>query len=97
MIKFLDRVLNPCPGERMRVTLRKYVRAGVTHFELTNASPDPIASIIWFAAEVMPEFTGRPATRFARTLNVLIQPLRKLGLTRRLLPKALDIWKKVGI
>jgi len=85
------------PGELIRETVRKYVRAGVTHFELTNASPDPIASIIWFAAEVMPEFTGRPATRFARSLNVLIQPLRKLGLTRRLLPKALDIWKKVGI
>lgn len=85
------------PGELIRETVRKYVRAGVTHFELTNASPDPIASIIWFAAEVMPEFTGRPATRLARSLNVLIHPFRKLGLTRRLLPKALDIWKKVGI
>jgi hypothetical protein len=77
--------------------VRNYVDAGVTHFEITNASPDPIASIIWFASEVMPEFTGRPATRWAKALHLLIKPFQKLGLSRKLIPGDLDLWKKVGM
>ncbi|MBT9588011.1 LLM class flavin-dependent oxidoreductase [bacterium] len=81
----------------IRQAVRDYVEAGVNHFEITNASLDPVASIIWFAAEVMPEFTGRPPTMWARALNLLVQPLSKLGLTRRLIPQDLDVWKKVGL
>lgn len=95
--EMLSRFVVAGPGDLIREQVRKYVNAGVTHFEITNASPDVISSIVWFACEVMPEFTGRPPTAFARALNVLIQPLRKLGLMRRLLPKDLDIWKKVGL
>jgi alkanesulfonate monooxygenase SsuD/methylene tetrahydromethanopterin reductase-like flavin-dependent oxidoreductase (luciferase family) len=95
--EMLSRFVVAGPGHLIREQVRQYVKAGVTHFEITNASPDVISSIIWFACEVMPEFTGRPPTAWARALNVLIQPLRKLGLMRRLLPKDLDIWKKVGL
>jgi alkanesulfonate monooxygenase SsuD/methylene tetrahydromethanopterin reductase-like flavin-dependent oxidoreductase (luciferase family) len=82
---------------RIRQAVRAYVEAGVNHFEITNASLDPVASIIWFAAEVMPEFTGRPPTLWARALNLLVQPFRQLGLTRKLVPEHLDMWKKVGM
>ena len=86
-------------GNRQRVTqaVQQYVEAGVEHFEITNASPDPLTSTVWFAAEVMPQFTGRPPTALARALNLLLKPFAQLGLTRRLVPPDVDLWRKVGL
>jgi alkanesulfonate monooxygenase SsuD/methylene tetrahydromethanopterin reductase-like flavin-dependent oxidoreductase (luciferase family) len=86
-------------GDRstIRQAARDYVQAGVNHFLVINASPDPLTSTFWFAHELMPEFSGKSPTLWARSLTHLVKPFAKLGLTRKVVPADLDIWKKVGL
>lgn len=86
-------------GDRdyLQEVVRKHVEAGVTHFSVHNASPDPIASMLWFAEEVMPRYSGRPAPLFLKVLRRALMPAARLGLTRKLVPQQFDIWKPLGI
>lgn len=83
--------------ERIVQEVERYIAAGVTHLQVINASPDPVASTFWFAREVMPRYNGRRPTPLARALNILVKPFARLGLTRRVVPAELDIWKKAGL
>lgn len=80
----------------IRNALQAYIEAGVTHFEIINASPDPLPSLAWLAAEVIPHFCKRPPTAWARAAHAWLKPLQRLGLTRKVVPSDLDLWKKVG-
>lgn len=64
--------------------VQAYVDAGATHFDLMNASPDPLTSTVALAAVVMPRFTGRPPTLTARLLHAALPPLARTGLLRRI-------------
>jgi alkanesulfonate monooxygenase SsuD/methylene tetrahydromethanopterin reductase-like flavin-dependent oxidoreductase (luciferase family) len=81
-------------GDRQTVlkALKSYVAAGVTHFEMMNASPDPLWSAGVIAHQFIPELTGRAPTLAARALNLASPLLLKSRLGRRLVPAELDRW-----
>ena len=84
-------------GDRATVlkTLKQYVAAGVTHFELMNASPDPLWSASVIANEFIPELTGRAPSFAARALGLASPLLLKSRIGRRLVPTELDRWKGI--
>ena len=74
--------------EALSARIHAYVEAGATHFDLLNASADPLSSTVAVAAVVMPRFTGRPPTLAARAMHAVLGGLAGLGLegwVRRLL------------
>ena len=86
-------------GDRyhLRRVFERYLEAGVTHLQIYNASPDPLASFACLGADLIPALTGQSPTLFARGFASTVKVARRFGLTRRLVPLALDIWRGSGV
>jgi alkanesulfonate monooxygenase SsuD/methylene tetrahydromethanopterin reductase-like flavin-dependent oxidoreductase (luciferase family) len=78
---------------RVRQGLRAYVEAGATHFQIFNVSRDPVAAMVALATDILPEFRGRGPNPLARALRAVMPALQRTGLTRRGIPKEMDVWR----
>lgn len=73
--------------EDLHQAIAAYRAAGATDLKFTNASPDPLGSLLILAGEVIPRFRERPAPFPLRAAAAAAEVLRRAGLLPELDPR----------